>query len=86
MATLAPAEENVLSRLLPELVRLSAAARLEAIHQLVKSIQAETGAAPRKTILDFAGAWSNDPDADAMEEAIRNGRHSESKPYLENWD
>ena len=86
MTTLAPAEEIILTRLLPELVRLSLAARLEAIQQLAKSMQEDASALPRKSLLDFAGAWVNDADADAMEEAIRNGRYSEIKPHLEGWN
>ncbi len=86
MATLAPAEETILIRILHELVRLSPAARLEVIQQLITSMQAEAATPPRKTLLDFAGAWANDPDADAMEDAIRNGRYSENKTHLEDWE
>ncbi|WBA41330.1 hypothetical protein [Hymenobacter canadensis] len=85
---LAPAEETVLRRLLPDLVRLSPAARLEAVSRLVESMQAEAPAiaeAP-KTLADFVGSWADDPDADAMETAILQGRHSVSKPHLEDWD
>lgn len=85
---LAPAEENVLRRLLPDLVRLSPAARLEAVSRLVESIRTEapiTTEAP-KTLADFVGSWADDPDADAMETAILQGRHSVAKPHLEDWD
>jgi hypothetical protein len=85
---LAPAEETVLRRLLPDLVRLSPAARLEAVSRLMESMQAEAPAtveAP-KTLADFVGSWVDDPDADAMETAILQGRHSVSKPHLEDWD
>lgn len=85
---LAPAEETVLRRLLPDLVRLSPAARLEAVSRLVESMQVESPAVSKVsgTLADFVGAWADDPDAEAMETAILTGRHSTEKPHLENWD
>lgn len=85
---LAPAEEAVLSRLLSELVRLSPAARLEAVSRLLDSVKNEPTALkePRKTLADFSGAWKDDPDADAMEEAILKGRTSNINHHLEDWE
>lgn len=85
---LAPAEETVLRRLLPELVRLSPAARLEAVSRLVESVKGESTAPreSRKTLADFSGAWKDDPDAEAMEEAILKGRTSNINPHLEDWE
>lgn len=75
-AVLAPAEETILTRLLPELVRLSPAARLEAISQLVDSMRAEAEAVPRKTLLDFAGAWADDGQTtEELIDSIRNARY-----------
>lgn len=76
MATLAPAEETVLTRILPELVRLSPAARLEAIQQLITSMQMEAATPPRKTLLDFAGAWADMPgSAEEIIADIRSARN-----------
>lgn len=80
-AVLAPAEETVLTRVLPELVQLSPAARLEAISQLVESMRAEPEVAPRKTLLDFAGAWADMPGTDEeIIESIRGARHFSRPP------
>ncbi len=75
-ATLAPDEKNVLIRLLPELVRLSPAARIEAIHQLVDSMQASPPATPpRQNLLNFAGAWDSIPQsAEELMQEIREAR------------
>ena len=75
-AVLAPAEETILTRLQPELVRLSPAARLEGISQLVESMRAEAEAVPRKTLLDFAGAWADDGQTtEELIDSIRNARY-----------
>ena len=76
-AVLAPAEETILTRLQPELVRLSPAARLEAINQLVDSMRANPEAAPpRPTTLNFAGAWADDGQTtEELIDSIRNARY-----------
>ena len=82
-AALAPDEKNILIRLLPELVSLSPAARIEAIHQLVDSMQvapvtepaASAAAPPRQSLLDFAGAWNSMPQsAEELVQEIREAR------------
>ena len=95
MTTIRAADEkNALIRVLPELVRLSPAARIEVIHQLVDSMRpapaadsTESSETPvRQNLLDFAGAWDNDGEAEKMEQAILGSRHSEIKTSLENWE
>lgn len=64
-------ENELLDRYVTELTKLSHDARLELIARLsqtLKSIVPETitpnpAPEPRKTLLDFAGIWANDPDA-----------------------
>ena len=95
METAVVSENDLLEGYVAEInSKLSPNARLELIIRLTQTLKDTLPIAtgpkevqePRKTLLDFAGIWANDPDAKVMEEAIQQGRTSVSKPYLENWD
>ncbi len=76
---LAATEARLLERYLMSLRRLSTEAQQEFVTRLTESLRKGTSPSNKpeptpKTMLDFAGIWQNDPEADSIETAIREGR------------
>lgn len=63
-----------LEELMPQLLQLSADARLEVIARLSQSLKSTPSV--KKSLLDFAGAWSEMPGTDEeIMAGIRDARH-----------
>lgn len=73
-----------LEELMPQLLQLSADARLEVITRLSQSLKSTTSppssTEQQRAILPaFVGAWTDDPEAEKMAQAILSIRHSISE-------
>ena len=62
LASAAP--PRAVEELVPELLALSPAERVEIITRLAQSLQSAAATPPRASILDFAGSWADMPGTD----------------------